>query len=166
LAELAGVAYEHARSISGLAYRLNEDDTWLPYMLSPNQPQYPQFKLLQLKSMGADYADQTSALNALHEKTGKDIFVAKFAVVQKRGTDEVRSYCVWSDWVTSFLPRTDDIYFFRPKAESEGDVLGSAAWEQAEAILGDLLKPVGIYPERYLVEAFPTAEQFAALGLK
>jgi hypothetical protein len=31
-------------------------------------------------------------------------------------------------------------------------------------IAGDLMKPVGIYPERYLVDDFPSETQLAALA--
>src|SRR5262249_44549333 len=95
--------------------------------------------------------------------TGKDIFVASFSARQGKETGAVRSYCVWSKGVVSFLPRTDDIFFFRPK-DGGGGLVATAPWDQARAVLGDLMKEVGLYPERFLVEQFPSDEQLAALG--
>ena len=39
-----------------------------------------------------------------------------------------------------------------------------APWEKVVEIAGDLMTPMGIYPERYRVEGFPSAEQLAAMG--
>jgi len=142
------------------------DDEWVPFLPGRSHPHHQKFKLLQVKTIGGGYGDQADALNALHEKTGKDIFVASFSALQKKETGEVRSYCVWSEGVVSFLPRTDDIFFFRPTGSEEGDVVATAPWGKAEAVLGDLMKPVGLYPERYLVEAFPSDEQLDAFGPK
>jgi hypothetical protein len=89
--------------------------------------------------------------------------VASFSARQQK-SGEVRSYCVWSKGVVSFLPRTDDVFFFRPKGGEEGDIVAVAPWGRAESVLGDMLKPVGLYPERYLVDGFPSEEQLAALG--
>ncbi|MFL5342571.1 MAG: hypothetical protein ACJ8F7_20760 [Gemmataceae bacterium] len=166
LVELAAEAFEHARSISGLAYRVDEAGEWVPYLPPPNHPQFTRFNQLRLKYLASDYGDQAAALKALHEKTGKDIFVPKFTVVQKKETRELRSYCVWAANISSFLPKTDDIYFYRPTQGADSEMVGGATWDQVAAVVGDLLKPMDIYPERFLVDGFPTPEQFAALGLK
>jgi hypothetical protein len=163
LVAMAEEAYEQPRSITGMAYRLTGDGEWVPFLPGGSHPHHQKFKLLQVKTIGGGYGDQADALNALHEKTGKDIFVASFSALQKKETGEVRSYCVWSEGVVSFLPRTDDIFFFRPRGSEEGDVVATAPWGRAQAVLGDMMKPVGLYPERYLVEAFPSDEQLAAL---
>ena len=163
LAGLAEEAFDQPRPVSGMAFRLTEEDEWVPFLPGQAVPQREKFRLLRVKTVGGDYAEQGEALNALHEETGKDIFVASYSARQKQ-SGEVRSYCVWSEGVVSFLPRTDDIFFFRPRGGEEGDVVAEAAWERAEAVLGDMLKPVGLYPERYLVEGFPSEEQLAALG--
>jgi hypothetical protein len=166
LVALAEAAYEHPRSISGAAFRLGPDNQWSRFMPGEGDPHHQRFKLLWTKSVGGDYQNQTEALNALHEKTGKDIFVASFSAMQKKDTGEVRSYSVWSEGVVAFLPRTDDVFFFRPKGPQDGEIIGSARWERVEAVLGDMIKPVGLYPERYLVEEFPSEGQLAMLALE
>jgi hypothetical protein len=164
LVALAEEAYEQPRPISGMAFRLTGEGEWAPFVPGRDHRHHPRFKLLQVKTVGGDYGDQAEALNALHEKTGEDTFVAAFSARRINATGEIRSYCVWSEGVVTFLPRTDDIFFFRPTGKETGDVVATAPWERAQAALGDLMKPVGLYPERYLVEAFPSGEKFAALG--
>jgi hypothetical protein len=163
LVAAAEKAFDHPRSISGIAFHLEGED-WLPFLPDPDHPQFSKFKLLWVKTAGSDYGDQAEVLNALHEKTNRDIYVAKFSAVQKPETGEVRSYCVWSEGVVSFLPETDDIFFFRPKTDDDGDIVARAPWERVREIAGDLMKPVGIYPERYLVDDFPSEPQLAALA--
>src|SRR5262249_50330402 len=138
LAALAEEAYEQPRSTSGMAFRLTEEDEWVPFLPRRSHPEYRRFKLLQVKTLGGDYADQGDALKALHQKTGQDVFVASFSALQGKETGEIRSYCVWSEGVVSFLPRTDDIFFFRPK-DGEGDTVAKAPWDRAQVALGDLM---------------------------
>jgi hypothetical protein len=164
LAAMAEEAYDHPRAISGMAFRLGADDQWLPFLPEKNHLHYEKLKLLQVKSIGSDYGDQAEALNALHEKTGEDIFVASFSAVRKNDTGEIRSYCVWSEGVVAYLPRTDDIFFYRPKGNEGGDIFARVPWEQVQAALGEKIKPVGLYPERYLVEGFPSEEQIPLLA--
>jgi hypothetical protein len=152
--------------LSRLAFRLREDGGWVPFLPPPGHPQYKRYRLCQIKGFGSDYGDQKAALDELHEKTRKDIFVASYSATQNQETGEVRSYCVWSEGVVAFLPKTDCICFFRPRDDENGDIVATAPWADAEAVLGDRIKPVGIYPERYLVEGFPTPEEVAALGLR
>jgi hypothetical protein len=162
LAALAEEAYAQPRSISGVALRLTADDEWVPFLPGKDHPEYQKFRTLRLRSTGQDYAAQAEDLNALHAKTGKAAFVASFSALQKQGSGEVRSYCVWSEGVVTLLPRTDDIFFFRPTGNDKGDIVATAPRERAQAVLGHLMKPAGLYPERYLVEDFPSAEQLAA----
>lgn len=164
LAALAEEAYKHPRSLCGGAFRLDADDQWVPFLPEEGHPHYQPFKLLWLRSVGGDYAEQQGALKALHEKTGKDVYVAGFSARKNQDSGEVRSYCVWSEGVDTFLPRTDDVVFFRPKDAEDGDIIADAPWERVQAVVGDLMKPVGLYPERYLVEDFPSEDQLAALG--
>ena len=125
LVGLAETAYERPRPLSCIAFRLTEEDEWVPFLPPPEHPQYKQYRLLQVKSFGSDYDDQKAALGELHEKTGKDIFVASYSAVAKQDTGEIRSYCVWSEGVVAFLPKTDYIYFFRPKDDKNGDIVAT-----------------------------------------
>ena len=39
-----------------------------------------------------------------------------------------------------------------------------APWEKVVEAAGDLMTPMDMYPERYRVEEFPSAEQLEAMG--
>jgi hypothetical protein len=81
LVELAETAFEHPRPLSGIAFQVTDDDEWVPFLPAPQHPRYKKYRLLQIKSFGPDYGDQQAALNELHQKTGKDIFVASYSAV-------------------------------------------------------------------------------------
>lgn len=44
-----------------------------------------------------------------------------------------------------------------------GATLFLIAWINATKIVGDLMPPIGVYPERYRVDAFPSAVQLIRL---
>jgi hypothetical protein len=163
LVEMAESSYEHPRALSGIAFRLTDEDEWVPFLPSTQHPRYMKYRMLQVKTIGSDYAEQKANLDELHEQTGKDIFVAGFFAISRQDTG-IRTYCVWGEGVLAFLPKTDYIYFVRAREGQPGQVAASVPWADAERVLGDRIKPVGIYPERYLVEGFPTEQEIAVLG--
>ena len=155
---LAKKALQEPRSISGMAVRLDGDD-WVPWMPDPSHPHYDEFRTLRIQSYGQDYAEQKELLDALHEKTGEDIFVASFSVVEHKDTRQRISYCVWTKGSHSLLPKTERVVLGGP--DQEPVMVG---WDRVVEIVGDLMKPQGMYPERYRVEAFPTVKQLAEMG--
>ena len=155
---LAKKALQEPRPISGVAVRLDGDD-WVPWMPDPSHPHYDEFRMLRMKTYGQDYAEQKELLDALHEKTGEDIFVASFSVVEHKDTGQRISYCVWTKGSRSLLPKTERIVLGGPDQEPI-----MVDWDRVVEVVGDLMKPQGIYPERYRVEDFPTVEQLAAMG--
>lgn len=166
MVEMAEAAYEHPRSLSGVAFHLTAEDEWVPFLPESRHPQYEKYRLLHIKSLASVYEEQKAVLNELHEKTGKDIFVAGYSAIEMKDTGEIHSYCVWSEGVIAFLPKTDYIYFFRPRGDQDGEVVATVPWADAEAVLGDRIKPVGVYPERYLVEGFPSEDEIASFGFR
>jgi hypothetical protein len=98
-------------------------------------------------------------LERLHQKTGEDIFVASFSAMEDKESGQIATFCAWTKNVLSFLPRTNRVAFM---ADGQQPVM--APWERVVEVAGDLMKPVGMYPERFRVEEFPTAEQLAAMG--
>jgi hypothetical protein len=163
LAMRTAKALEQGRPISGLAFRLDKG-TWLPWLPTTDHPLHDAFRVLQLQSFGRDYAAQKDLLDAWHAKTGQNIWVASYCAVRNDETGKCHSYGVWSQGVDTLLPQTDEIYFFVPQGKKAGTVVARAAWERVEQGVGGLLERQGIYPVRYRVRAFPTAEQLAVLG--
>jgi hypothetical protein len=163
MAALAEKALNHARPISGLAFLL-DNETWRPWLPAADQPLHDHFRLLQLQSFGRDYAVQKALLDALHEKTGRNIWVASYSAVKNDETGQCHSYCVWSQGVDILLPKADQVYFFVPKGENEGSVVAKASWDRVQRLVGHLLEQQGTYPVRYRAKGFPTAEQLALMG--
>jgi hypothetical protein len=150
---LATNALKQPRPISGVAVRLDGDD-WVPWLPDPSHPLHNKFRGLQLQSIGRDYADQKELLDGT-----TDIFVASFSVMEHKETEHLITYCVWPKDVLVLLPRTDKIAFMQ-----EGKNPLMAAWDRVVEIVGDLMEPLDIYPERFQVSGFPTEEQLAAMG--
>jgi uncharacterized protein YtpQ (UPF0354 family) len=155
---LAEKALQQPRTVSGIAFRLDGDE-WVSWMPKASHSLYDQFRMLRIQSSGQDYAEQKELLDRLHETRGDDVSVASYSVVQHKDTGHRISYCEWTKGTISLLPQAEWI------------VLGGGdrkrvmvSWDKVAEIVGDLMTPMGMYPERYRVEGFPTADQLAAMG--
>ena len=155
---LAKKAFEQPRAVSGVALRLAGDE-WVSWMPEADHPLFDEFRKIRMQSSGQDYSEQKELLDRLHEKTGEDVFVASYSVMQHKDTGHQISYCVWTKDTVSLLPQTERIVL-----GGEGQAPIMAPWEKVVEIAGDMMTPMGIYPERYRVEGFPTADQLAAMG--
>lgn len=155
---LAKKAFEQPRAVSGVALRL-AGDQWVSWMPDAKHPLYDDFRMIRVQSSGQDYSEQKELLDRLHETTGEDVFVASYSVMQQRDIGYRLSYCVWTQGVVSLLPQAERIVL-----GGEGQAPVMAPWEKVVEIVGDMMTPLGIYPERYRVEGFPTADQLAAMG--
>ena len=158
MAALAKDALQKPRPMSGLALRLERDE-WLPWMPERSHPSYPDYRMLQVQTYGQNYAEQKHLLDKLHESTKEDIFVAGFSAVTATGSGEVFTYCVWSKGCHAWLPRTDRVVFFEENREPV-----AADWVCAVAGLGELMRPLDMFPERYEVFEYPSDEQLKAIG--
>ena len=131
-------------------------DTWVPYLPDKDHPLHDKFKLLRVQSIGRDYDEQANALQALHEKTGDDVFVAKYTVLQHKETGIIHTRCAWTEGMRTLLPRTDEVAFIRLKGQEDLEFAGNVGWDKMQQVVGDLLRPMEMYPEAlYRVEAFP-----------
>ncbi len=155
--ELAKKEFEKPRTVSGTALRL-DGDAWAPWMPEASHPLCSAFRALWIRSCGQDYVEQKELLDALYEKTGVDILVARFMAIEPQ-KGHIFTYCIWSKDVPTLLPRTDSVAF---QGAAETPVV--ATWEKVVEIAGNLMTPTDMYPERYRVEGFPTAEQLTAMG--
>jgi len=163
IASVAQDALKQPRFLSGIAVRLVGEE-WVQFFPPPDHPAYSRLRLLRAHTIGRDYSNQTDALKALYEKRDEDIFVAPWTLMRKHDSEEVISYTVWSDGVEALLPEADMVYFFRMKGENDGEIVANAPWPRVREIVGDRMKPEGLYPERYRVTTFPNAEELTALG--
>lgn len=105
-------------------------------------------------------AEQKELLDAVHEKEQDGPFVASYSGIQKKGSDEVLTYCVWGKDVDSLLPKTQLVMIVGP---SGPEAIGE--WDLVAEVVGDLMElDENLYPVRYRVKAFPTQEQLDAIG--
>ena len=163
MAVLAEKALDGARPITGHAFLL-DDETWLPWLPATDHPLHDQFHLLQLQSLGRDYAAQKDLLDAFHEKTGQHIWVASYSAVKDEETGNAHSYCVWSRGVETLLPQAEEVYFIVPQGERSGEVVARGSWDRVRQVVGRLMERHGGYPLRYRVNDFPTPQECALIG--
>ena len=162
MANLAGKALDHARAITGLAFLL-DDETWRSWLPDTEHPLHDRLHLLQLRSIGHDYAEQKRLLDALHEKSKLDLWVASYSAAKNNDTGKLHSYCVWSQGVDTLMPKTEQVYFFVPKGHKGGDLVARPSWDRVQQVVAHLMERQEIYPVRYRVKAFPTADELALL---
>lgn len=157
-ADLALSMLEAPRPICGVAHRL-VGDRWEVWNLPAEHPHYAKFHELELRFLGGEYNDQKEYLEKLHEQEGPDVFVASFSVMsQENGPHQ--SFATWSKGVPTWLPKTDRIAFFNPDDKSSLLV----EWQQAIRECGDAMTSLELYPQRWFVDTFPSAEQLQRMG--
>jgi hypothetical protein len=161
LAEIAEKAWEHPRSVSGVAVRLRGDD-WEPFLPPENHPAYGRLHRLQLMSLGGESNTQAKALDAWYEKEDEDIYVSPCTVVTDPKTGASFSYSVWTDTVHASLPVAEVVFFVRVDND-QPKLLGRAPWARVREQLGALMTPQDLYPARFEVSEFPSEEQLKAL---
>lgn len=163
MAKIAKDSFDKPRPISTVALRL-EGDEWTPWLPPAHSPQHADFHELKLRTVGAEYNDQKELLDAIHEQTGETAFVASFSALQNKETGRVTSYSVWSEGVECLLPETDAVLFFSPTAADDGKIVAGGSWEEVQQVVGELMEPMGLYPERYRVKEFPNGNQIKRIG--
>jgi hypothetical protein len=159
---------QHERYISGMAYHHN-GDAWQAWLPDAEHPLHNQFLLHQLRTMGQMYADQAELLTKRFEAAGEGPFIATFSAVEDEATGRASSYCMWLEGLESLLPKTDEIFFVRPQGADPGqgvNILARARWEEVERVVGDRMELQEIYPERWRVRDFPSAEELAKFAAK
>jgi hypothetical protein len=162
MADLAEKSLEEPRPLCPIPVRF-EDGQWQTWMPPEEHPQFARFKMFSIRFLLEEYERQKTQLDQLHEAKAVDIFVATFSGVQK-DDGPAFSYSVWADGVPTLLPRTDEIFFC---SEADEDSKYRVPWDQVVEAVGFLMTPdEEMYPPRWFVDQYPTAEQFQAMGAK
>lgn len=162
MSQLAKKEIEHERSISGLVFKL-VDDQWEVWMPAPDHPEFNALDELRLRSWMEDYTQQKHVLEAEQARTLEDYFVASFSGIRHEDSGRVESLGVWTQGIRILLPRTDVIAFV---ATTDGGELAEtfrAGWDDIQREVGHLMQPQEMYPPRWLVESFPAADELARL---
>jgi hypothetical protein len=114
-------------------------------------------------NIGITYADQKTALEEIHEKTGKDIFVATFGLWRREADgNAIRSWCSWAAGVHSLLPKTDQIAFGKDPSNKESQPV-LLNWDSAVALCGRHMTPTAEDPPRFEARTFPDDSEWAEI---
>ena len=108
--------------------------------------------------LAENYAAQKAALDAFHERSQIDIFVASFAILNR--DDGQVSSCVWSEGVPSLLPVTDWIALAPEDPDAD---FKHVRWQHMLDVCGERLQATEESPARFLVDTFPDSTQWDAL---
>lgn len=155
MARAAKEALGKPRAMTGFAYQLLEGK-WTPFLPSQGDPAFRELRHLRIASLNHNYAQQKELLKCYYNKLGKEVSVAAYMAIEKRGTGEIMSICVWSKGAPTLLPRAEYVGFVELENRKNTVI---APWDQVRNLLGHLMKPQEFYPERYLVDEFPSPEQ-------
>ena len=154
---LANDAKQQPRFMSAVALRL-EGDEWEPWLPDEDHPLFAEFTSLRVESLGMAYNQQKDLLDKINERKGEDVYVGQFGSLEQPSTGRTLSWCVWSKGIPTLLPQTDLIGF-----HEEGREPALYPWQEVEQAVGDLMEPLDMYPPRYRVTEFPTAQQLDAM---
>jgi hypothetical protein len=161
MAKITEAALEEPRPISGIPVWL-DDDVWRPFVPDEDHPIFVPFGRLRVMSIASDYSAQKQLLDALNAKTEEDVLVESFTVIEHTESGNLSSYCTWKRGVKTLLPRTDSVVLVNPDAKDE-PVVARVDWDRMARVVGSKMEQVAMYPPRYRVDSFPTAEEIEEL---
>lgn len=161
MAELTAAAFEQPRFMSARPVRL-DGTKWTEFELPKDHPLSSRFKFLEVLALGSDYAAQKQLLDKRHEESGQDVHVADYHGVEHSESHEVFSYCVWPR-ADALLPKTDRVSFFDSQLPKDSQIVATVEWSTCLQIAGRLMEAHDIYPPRYRVREFPTAQEMEKL---
>ncbi|MDP1922164.1 MAG: hypothetical protein Q8L14_38345 [Myxococcales bacterium] len=151
------------RTVSSMPLILT-DAGWAPFERTRTDSVGKELSILAAQSRLSLNDGQKETLEAEHQRIGRDVFVASYkAVMSKAG--EVISYSTWTKDVETLLPKTRDLMFVVLLDESpENPEVIRVPWEVAVRVVGHRMKQeAGVWPERWLVESFPSEAELTAL---
>ena len=153
-------------SLVGHSLRL-EEGGWSPWLPGRSHYSYVGYHALATRAAWQRYEAQNEALieGRYDSHPPGECFVSSLMPIRDPATGAPQSAATWSKGVRCLLPRTDVIAFVEPQlSDNKALIYGLVPWGTAAAVMGDMLEPQGVYPERYLVKGFPSDEQIAEMS--
>ena len=139
---------------------LLEAGVWHDYV--PNTAEQSGIELMELQEEQASMycADQKDLLDKVHKMTGEDIFVASHKIRRESPSGHfIDSVSTWTEGVDTLLPKARSVILLQPK--NQRIIIG--CWDTVAAVAGELLAPMGWWPERFHVLRHPTEAQIEKL---
>jgi hypothetical protein len=159
MAGLAERKAEEPRQICPIPHKL-VDDAWEPWLPPSDHPHYEKLRVLQLRYLYGEYAKQKPLLDEWYKRRAEDVFMASYSAVEKNG--KPLSYCVWSKGVNTYLPETEFVALLDPQTKQTAFV----RWNRLTAAVGHLMTQVDMYPPRWHVTDFPSAEEIEQIPVE
>jgi len=159
--DIAKEAFERPYPVSGIPVLLR-DGKWESFEPDKHYTDLEGFRTLRLQSLESACSQQKTAIES--RRDSGDEFVASYFLVTPDRCELPTSFTVWSSGIKSLLPRTEKIVFVRSDRVQGKEIVACADWERVQNVVGDLMKPMDLYPQRFSVEKFPTDEQLKELG--
>lgn len=147
---------KETKRLSGTALQL-QGDKWLEF--DPDGSRSLELADLRRRHLAEDYTQQKSLLEKLHEKTGEDVFVGTYMLYQRKESQRLMANSVWTKGVLTYLPVADNLVFVIP----EPNELITVPWKAAMTVVGNLMTPLSLFPQRFKVTTFPDAKQLDEL---
>jgi hypothetical protein len=160
---LAEEAYRSPYRVSGIPVCLR-NGRWEQFEPDAHHAALDGFRTLRLHSLGAAYTRQQTALRATPDTLHEGAFLATYTLASKGRNAPPTSYAVWTEDLSTLLPKVEKIAFVKDETLRGAGVAAFAEWGRVQEVVGDLMTPVDLYPQRFRVDRFPTAEQLKALG--
>jgi hypothetical protein len=130
---------------------------WSELELEQNHPAYlPWRRLTRLD----DAREAHTTRSQLQELVGSDVFVGSVIVREDEETHVVDTVSVWSEGVPTLLATADLVAF--PRSDHDTGFV-TAPWRRVRSVLGRRMTVTEHYPERWLVESFPSRDELADL---
>jgi uncharacterized protein YtpQ (UPF0354 family) len=166
---------EHPHPICALPFVL-ENGNWKPWLPDASHAAYAAIKNLHLHEASAHYSEQAALLKQKYQSEGVDLHLAEYRpmeIEEDDGRIDFVSMCVWTDTVTTLLPKTELVTVLRllnrealDRGEARQPTFGQpicVPWERLAAHLGGKLKKENVYPERYWVDTKLRASSWTEL---
>lgn len=154
----ASVRASRAGSVLSLRPLRLGGGTWSHLHLEPDHPAYLPWRMLTRLDW-AHEADRTRSL--LQALVGTGVFVGSLIVREDEATGITDTVSVWSEGVPALLATADLVSF--PRTDRDAGFV-TAPWSRVVDVLSDQMTKTDHYPERWLIESFPTDDQLAELA--
>jgi hypothetical protein len=157
-----------------------DGNQWRPWMPPPIHPLHSAIRELWCLHENSIYSEQGKLLKQQHAGDENAPYIASYQVLAATSADGQRSIgtvATWTETLTTLLPKADAVVLTKllnraeldanQDAEPQFGVRITIAWRDLASLLGDRLRPQGMYPERFLVsgEDFPQGAQWDGLAL-
>ena len=130
---------------------------WSELSLDSGHPAYLAWRRLTRIDWARE-ADSTRPL--LQDLVGTGVFVGSLIVREEESTGMTDTVSVWSEGVPTLLAAADLVAF--PRSDRDAGFV-TASWERVREVLSHRMIATDHYPERWLVESFPSDGELARL---